>query len=284
MAVTWNPNDKNANLTLSNGNLTVSDDGPNAQKSVRATESFSSGKLYWEWSVDQRVTNAHCVGWCDSSQPLDYHIGRSSAGNGWGYHLTGRLYHNNSYTNVTAYDKGDVIMIAIDFGAGKLWVGKNGTWEGGGNPGAGTGETRDDIDTTPLFPGAGTYDSSHSGTANFGASSFSYSVPSGFSSVNGDSGEEVKLVDASLNLSAYYQGLDDLTAFLRAHDGVELHDLQALLAAFKMKEEDLSAWLGAYFESMTDFKSHLQTWGTGYKDFKASLSLFGRKVEIFQHL
>ena len=282
MAVTWNPSDKNANLTLSNGNLTVTDDGPNAQKSVRATDSFSTGKLYWEWKVDARVGNAHCVGWCDASQPLSNHIGRSATGNGWGYHLTGRFYHNNTYTSVTAYDKDDLIMIAIDLDAGKLWVGKNGTWEGGGNPGAGTGETRDDVDATPLFPGAGSYDSSHSGTANFGASAFSYSAPSGFSSVNAAaSSETTELEDASLDLSAYHQGLDDLSAFLRTHDGIELHDLPALLAAFHMTEEDFSTWLAAYFESTDDFKTSLQTWATGFKDLKTSLSLFGRKVEDF---
>lgn len=280
MTVTWNPSDKNANLSLSNGDLTVTDNGPNAQKAIRATQSFTTGKLYWEWTVDVLVTNSHCVGWCDSVQPLNTQIGRSTTGNGWGYHALGRFYHNNTYSSVTSFAQGDVLMFAIDIDAQKLWIGKNGTWEGGGDPATGSNPTADNIDVTPLFPGASTYEATHKGTANFLEASFVYSIPSGFVAV--DSSGTVELEDIRLDLAAYYQKTEDLVSFLRAHDGIELHDIIARLEAADWEIEDFAAFLSAYFEEFQDAGMDLDAWGTHYDDFKSFLAAHFENVDDFK--
>ena len=177
---TWNSADMHANLSLSGGDLVVTDGGPIGQKLVRGIQSFSTGKFYWEYTVTITGGSAHCVGWCNSVQPTSNQVGRTTTGHGWGYHATGRIYHNNTYDSVDTYSQGNIIMIAIDLAAGKLWFGVNGTWLDSGDPGAGTGEQRNDINNLPLFPATSTYEGSQVGTANFGASAFSYSVPSGF--------------------------------------------------------------------------------------------------------
>jgi hypothetical protein len=43
-----------------------------------------------------------------------------------------------STTGVSGFEAGDVIMFAFDRDAGKLWLGKNGTWFNSGDPAAGT--------------------------------------------------------------------------------------------------------------------------------------------------
>jgi len=180
---TWNPNDKHVDLTLSNGNLTIDDDGSDAQKAVRATVSFSSGKLYWEFTVNNMPANSLCAGWCDAGHPLTTHIGINSSGNGWGVHIfTGRLYHNTSNRIVEALvgGTGDIYMFVLDLTNGNLWVGKNGTWAESGDPANGTGYQWSGVSGT-LYPAMSTYENTHQGTANFGASAFTYTVPSGFS-------------------------------------------------------------------------------------------------------
>lgn len=96
------------------------------------------------------------------------------------YVLKGAL--NISGSALTEVFPGDVVMMAIDIGAAKVWFGLNGTWAGGGDPGAGTGATASGI-------AAGTYrvkavqNSAEAlvATCNFLAPQMSYGIPSGFS-------------------------------------------------------------------------------------------------------
>jgi hypothetical protein len=55
---TWNPSDKNANVTLSGGNLTASVASWTTHYAARATIWKSSGKWYWEVTV---VSNAWTI-------------------------------------------------------------------------------------------------------------------------------------------------------------------------------------------------------------------------------
>ena len=83
-----------------------------------------------------------------------------------------------------------------------------------------------------------------------------------------------ELEDASLDLAAYYQQRQDLASFLRAHDGVELHDLAAKLDAAGWSIEDLAAFLSAYYQEMEDLGMDLTAWGTRYDDLKSSLAVY----------
>ena len=183
MSVTWNPSDKDAGITLSNGNLSAT---AASWVGVRCNTSKSSGKWYYELTVSAGATGAICyVGWGTASAALNNVVGIDVYGWGWGNSTGPYKIHNASSTGYgTAPAATNIIQVAIDIGAGKLWFGMNGTWFGSpaGNPGAGTNESYSSV-TGTLFPMVSPY-LTGTVTANFGASAFAYSVPSGFSGLD----------------------------------------------------------------------------------------------------
>lgn len=82
-----------------------------------------------------------------------------------------------------------------------------------------------------------------------------------------DLGEETALEDASLDLSAYYQTLENLGSWLRAHDGIELSDLANSLEAAGYSLGDLALYLAAYLQSLEDLGVDL----TAAVDFREDL-------------
>jgi hypothetical protein len=196
-AATFNPSDKSAGITLSNGNLTVANGG--GWQAVRATIGKSTGKWYWE--VAQSGTRAggeNMVGVATADSPLDVLGGDQY---GWVIESNGKKRHDNSAQSYgDTMEDGDVYCIAIDLDAGKLWAGKNGTWNG--DPAAGTDPMYSDTFGT-VFPGVGGAHSEIGFTANFGDSAFAYTVPSGFNSgwsdsppVEADTGEYISIDDS----------------------------------------------------------------------------------------
>lgn len=181
MGVTWNPADKHANVVLSNGDLTASANST-SWKSVRATDSKSSGKWYFECKVSSG-TNLMVVGLALSSASIDTFISVDTKG--WAIQIsnnsTFKRFNNNpvQYAGVTA-NNNDIYMVALDLDAGKIWYGKNGTWFESGNPQNGTNEAYASV-TGPLYPAISPYDSNVSITARFQSQSLSYSPPNGFS-------------------------------------------------------------------------------------------------------
>jgi hypothetical protein len=112
-------------------------------------------------------------------------IGTASAGltvvgsdtYGWGKSGDAKRRHNNVIDVANpAYTIGDVWQFAIDLDGGKMWTGKNGTWEG--DPVAGTGELFSDTfgDVFPMISEV----TAAAFTANFGATAFAYGPPAGF--------------------------------------------------------------------------------------------------------
>jgi hypothetical protein len=115
----------------------------------------------------------------------------------WGIHNNASvsvfsIYNNASGTNddnLTAPDGNDVIMVAIDCDAGKIWFGADGTWGDFGATGVGDPATG----TNPAFSGLDfdLYDyvpaisvQSHSvSIANFGQRTFTHTAPTGFNSL-----------------------------------------------------------------------------------------------------
>jgi hypothetical protein len=95
---------------------------------------------------------------------------------------TGGYNYNGGYTGTgISFAGGDKMMVAWDADAGKIWFGKNGTWLSGGDPGAGTNPLKTGI-TGTLYPFGGIYESNNVVVANFGATAFIYTVPTGFRS------------------------------------------------------------------------------------------------------
>jgi hypothetical protein len=179
--VTWNSSDTGGTVTLSNSDLTVVG-GTNGE--VRCSVSVSSGKFYWELALDSgAVSSFPYAGIRPSSNTLSGN-GPFDAGGDYGCFSRSPNDGHQVYTagaNLAAVGpalaSGDVYIFAADFTGLKLWTGRNGTWDSGGDPAAGTGG---------ITIASGTYAPwvSCQGvtvTAHFAASSWTYSVPSGFS-------------------------------------------------------------------------------------------------------
>lgn len=170
--------DKAASLTLSSGDLVATDSGGSDYDAVRATLGKTSGKHYFE--VTRGSTGNVSIGVATSAHTLSSgtsYIGGQAAS--WGFYSQGHFYNNGASAGnpLGGYGSGAVISVALDLDAGKLWFAENGVWSG--DPAAGTDPAFSGI-TGTIFP-AFSADAGASGTANFGASAFSYTPPSGFS-------------------------------------------------------------------------------------------------------
>ena len=178
MSVTWNPSDKSANISLSNGNLTATATNT-AWKSVRATEYKSSGKWYWEITIDVAADNNHILGVGTSNANIGSYAGSDVYS--YGYRgTTGQKYHNGSavaYGNT--FTIGDIISVALDLDNGKIWWAKNGTWQASGDPGAGTNPAYTSVSGS-FYPMYSPFTNTNAATADFGDSGFVYSIPAGF--------------------------------------------------------------------------------------------------------
>jgi hypothetical protein len=179
---TFNPADL-LNVTLSGGNLTATGTG---QGGVRTITSISSGKYYWEFTLGT-ISNANTgVGFGTAAANLA-NCGPTPVRVVLMYN-NGDIYIDNGGTvyHLGARSAGDVIGVAVDVTAQLVWfrVAPSGNWNSSGtaNPATGTGGIS--INTVnlsaALFPLVAPGASGNGATGNFGASSFTGSVPSGF--------------------------------------------------------------------------------------------------------
>jgi hypothetical protein len=187
MPVTWNPSDKSTRLALSGGNLIVTHTGNNAWGGVRATTSKASGKWYWEVKVDTDIPNTGIrIGIGTSAVSLSSGVGDDV--NGYGYNgACGKKYHSSNANYGASYTTGDIISVALDLDAGKIWWSKNNAWQASGDPAAGTNEAYSGISGT-FFPMQSTACHGDVLTARFSEVDQTYSAPSGFSPICPDTG------------------------------------------------------------------------------------------------
>jgi hypothetical protein len=149
--------------------------------SLPSTIFVNSGKWYWE------------VKWVGGTNPRigvcsEAGIGQDLGGtaNTWcRLNSPSRIYNNGTTTSFgTDLALNDIIMIAMDVDAGKIWYGKNGSWEGSGNPSAGTNAAQTFTANLSMSPAV----SSGGGTpvfeANFGSFGFAYTAPTNFKALN----------------------------------------------------------------------------------------------------
>lgn len=179
---TWNPSDKAAGVTLSNGNLDMAWASGTTWGGVRAQHAVSSGKAYFESQCLNANNNCLANGVMSASGTLANYVGDDVNGYGLNFNFSGGLrpIHNNTFTTLTAggvCSTGDRMMCAVDFGAGMIWFGTKGVWSG--SPSAGTGAC------FAFTPGTALY---AAGSAASGGSSriitnpllFTYAAPTGF--------------------------------------------------------------------------------------------------------
>lgn len=183
MAVTWNPADKSALLTLSGGNLIATHSAVAAFGLVRATASLGAVAAYWEVTVAPGSASMG-VGFGNAAASLSNYLGSSA--DSIGYQANGQVYINGVLVaTIATYTTGDVIRVARNAARTKAWfaVGAGG-WNNdilaNQNPATGAGGiSLTGLSAGPDFPMAGQY-TNDVATANFGASAFAYAVPSGY--------------------------------------------------------------------------------------------------------
>jgi hypothetical protein len=183
---TFNPADITS-AALSNVNLTVTATAGSA--GARSIASINSGQYYWEYILTTVTTNSLQVGIAPASYVL-------TSGSGTGAAFVGRpsggIVINGTFpaTLGVALVSGNGVGIAVDVTAKLIWFRQlpSGNWNGSGtaNPATGTGGLSISALTGPFYAlmiGG----SADKVTANFGASAFTGSVPSGFTSGLGTS-------------------------------------------------------------------------------------------------
>ena len=160
---TWNPSDKGAGVTLSGSNLIAS---ISSGASVRANTSKTSGKWYWEISL--AGSQYWFGGVSTASQSLDSWLTTpESAG------VQSNNYYYNSVAQTaggTSFGSSSVLGFALDKDANTLAVYVNNTLS----------VTISNVPTGAVFPSAGHLSGTGTYTANFGASAFVYTPPSGY--------------------------------------------------------------------------------------------------------
>ncbi len=191
MTVTWNSGDKSANVTLSGGSLVATTTSA-SQGAVRANTSFGSGKQYFEVILGTASGSNFGIGWANSTASLSSFIGSDKNGvASYVTSATGAFFFNNGSVGAGTGYAGSIgltLCIAFDIG-GKLIWGRynNGLWNGSStaDPGTGTGGiSLSTINAGPYFPVMCANSSGASVTANFGATSFGYAIPTGFTGLD----------------------------------------------------------------------------------------------------
>lgn len=187
MAVTWNPADKSASITLSNGNLTCELGVYAFFESVRATEGKAFGKWYFEADFNPYVAYKHWIGVGQSTASLGKYTGDDP--DSWGFwwpdydpYLTAYNGPGTDYSDINMlYSSPKRTMIAVDMDTGKIWIGLDGYWLNSANPAAGTGAVFSNL-TGTVYPMASLHQ--EVGTAKitgyFASADLSHTPPTGF--------------------------------------------------------------------------------------------------------
>ena len=193
---TFNPLAQNSTgVTLSDGNLKVARSSSNFGL-VAASIGMSTGKWYCEVTVNDvsniglGIVEGQVLG------TANRYVGQDS--NGFEYSSLGTKVTGGSYSSYgDSFTNSDVIGVIFDADNGKLYFSKNGTIQNSGDTGNGTGFAFENLTNGPYFFAAGAENVSTANAWNFGQSSFAYTPPSGFNSLN-----------SSTLTAPTYQGID----------------------------------------------------------------------------
>lgn len=187
----FDPSNTGALSTLSGGNLIVTANGAgggSAYGNSRSIASHSTGKYYCEISfTNNGGSDANIqVGVGTTSTSLTTYMGFDANQSIGDFAVFTNLYLSGGATGtVSTWTVSNVVSTAVDIGAGLYWQRVNGgNWNASGtaNPATGTGGISFSAITPPVYffvslaQGTG----GTSATANFGASAYSYTPPSGF--------------------------------------------------------------------------------------------------------
>jgi len=141
----------------------------------------SGGKWYCEVYLDVWSLGTSKFGALDPSLSDSQDLGTTTTS--WGYLSDGLKYYNNtssSYGGAWADDM--TLMMAVDKVNGKIWWGRNGTWEASGDPAAGTNAAFENalLTSTDLIPAFSTFASGRVIELRASVTACVYTPPTGF--------------------------------------------------------------------------------------------------------
>jgi len=187
---TWNPL-FGENQSLSNGNLKAAS-STTGYSIIASTLAMKSGKWYMEYTYTPNNGQPY-ITWGISQTNRD---GSQGAGvtdttedkgfKAWDSGFYSQSAGSNIYDYSSSVSSGDIISLAFDADAGKLWVAKNGTYmtnaSGAGNPTAGTNPDYSGLNYSGgyYFMAGPYYTNGSTLEANFGQRSWAYTAPSGY--------------------------------------------------------------------------------------------------------
>lgn len=175
----WDPADKSAMITLSNYDKTVDMSGSGTYGTIRSVGPATT-KVYAEIYIDNAQSSWYSFfGLASLDLSVDSPLGINS--DGWGYYQeTGTKRHANSYSAFgETWQTGDVIGIAYDPAAGKVWWAKNGVWQGGGDPANGVNPAFAGL-PSGLYLALSVWHPDAQITGRFALEEFSFAPPTGF--------------------------------------------------------------------------------------------------------
>jgi hypothetical protein len=173
-----------ATITLSNGDLTATKSSGANWKSTRSVFSAASGLYYYEVSVVlTAVGQGTMIGVGNTSAATSNYCGADS--NGWSfYNYDGKIWISAAPGAAygAAFATNDVVGVALDLDNNFIYFAINGTWQNSGDPTSGASGTGAGIAsaTGTYFAYLSFYTATHAFTCNFGASSFVYTPPAGY--------------------------------------------------------------------------------------------------------
>lgn len=176
---TWNPADKNANVSLSNGNLTATGTASGFE-GVRGTTNTVSSKKYFEISFSAAA---------DITQ-VGVAIGNASASlstyndsNSIGWFGSGSVFHSGATVDSAAsFTAGQTLLIAFNASSNLVFFAVGaGSWNNiGADPTTGSGGISTSAVTGPFLPLLILDAVNDAATVNFGASGYAFTPPSGY--------------------------------------------------------------------------------------------------------
>lgn len=183
MALTWNPLDKAANITLSAGNL-VATTTSGSQGLVRATAAAVATKVYIE-GIATVDTGNWSFGWSNALQSLTAQLG--STANGFAANGNGNVFFNNNVIGTigTTFSQPNLMRIAVDFTAKLVWIAIGGAfWNNSATADPATGAGGYSLAGIAAGPYFATFGAAGTGAqilGGFGATATWFAAPSGFS-------------------------------------------------------------------------------------------------------
>ena len=165
---TMNSNNTTSNVTLTNGNTSVS---LNGTYTTYGTIQVTKGKFYWEQKINGSSLFASVA---DGNKGSMKTVGLLNEDYAWAYRSDGNKQTGGTATSWgNSFTTNDIISTALDMDNGKIYWAKNGVWQESGNPATGANPAFTGLNTSSyapdgLTPCVGQYSGDQNTSFNFG--------------------------------------------------------------------------------------------------------------------